>query len=107
MLIGGRALELMRQGGKRPPGFIVVTECRAIASRNRKRDLYPLVFEPGKTYDWRVIHGLDVRLVTWLRRDEVAPVCMEILESGPLTFNATYYTENSVEHDHVIPYATR
>jgi hypothetical protein len=106
---GAKHLGNMRVAGKRPPGFVVVTDSREIAENARQRDLYPVVFEPGARYDWRVLHGLDVRLVTCLQRAEVAEICQHILEVNPATFHATYFGEHETEHDTIIgeAYAAR
>lgn len=99
---GFATLARIRLSGKRPRGFIVVTEAKDIASTARRRDLCPLVFEPGKSYDWRVLKALDVRLITRLKRDTVAPVCMAILEADPRSFWATYDDGEAFEHEWVI-----
>lgn len=107
MPIGGKTLEAMRQKGKRPPGFILVTEARDIAANYRKRDIYPLVFEPEKAYDWTVIHGLDVQFVTRLPRGAVGSTCLAILNAAPRTLYATYHGRHEIEKDAVIPHAAR
>lgn len=106
MPIGGKTLFEMRMQGARPPGFIVVTESREVARNARQRELYPLIFEEGKAYDWTLLRGLQVRICTHLRREKVAPICASIFEAEPLTLACTYYNDDP-EHDTVIPHAVR
>lgn len=105
-MIGARTLTELRMAGFRPPGFVVVTECRQIAGNARSRGFYALIFDPEKKADWRLIRALDVALCTKLKRDKAAPVCQQILEFAPRSFSATYYG-SEIEHDTVISYAAR
>jgi hypothetical protein len=101
-VIGAKHLESMRHAGKRPPGFVVLTESKFIAKNARNRELYPLIFDPEKTQDWRIIHGLWVGLVTYLPREKVAPICQEILNAGPSCFGITYLGYKEIEHERVV-----
>jgi hypothetical protein len=103
---GGKHLLQMRMAGKRPPGFIVVTEDRQIARNARSRDLYPLVFDEGCAYDWTLIHGLNVHVCTHLMREKTSAVCRAIFDAEPLTLHCTHYRDDPL-HEAVIPYATR
>lgn len=100
---GAVQLEQMRFAGKRPPGFIVVTECRGIAKTARRRGFYPLVFTPGEAHDWRSLKGLRVRIITKLARAALASTCIDIVGADPGTFAVTYSDHrNSLEHEWVI-----
>lgn len=101
---GGRDLVEMRSKGKRPPGFIAVTERKDVAASFGRRGLFALTFQPGRDYDWTLLHGLDVAIVTWLPREKVTDMCVAILAVAPRSFNATYHGKYETEHDHVIPY---
>jgi hypothetical protein len=94
MPIGGATLAEMRRQGLRPPGFIVVTEDRALATNARSKALYPLVFEPGKDYDWRVVHGLWVHVFSYLKREQVAPICAGIFDVAPSRLGVRYYNDD-------------
>jgi hypothetical protein len=99
---GADTLERMRMQGKRPAGFIVITECRDIARTARERGLYPITFTAGKAYDWRAVKGLRVQVVTKLRREAVASICLGIMESEPENFGVTYDDGKDFEQDWVI-----
>jgi hypothetical protein len=101
---GGKTLELMRLKGKRPPGFVVITESSKIAShyRNPLRSIFVLRIEPGKSYDWRVVHGLDVLVDTELDRSTVAPMCQALLEVGPKSFRVHYHGRHETECDKIL-----
>lgn len=104
MPIGGKTLELMRLKGKRPPGFIVVTESKEIASfyRNPLRAIFVLRIEPGESYDWRVVHGLDVLVDTELDRPAVAPMCQALLDVGLRSFRVHYHGRHETECDKIL-----
>ncbi len=99
---GAEQLEQMRHTGKRPMGPIFVTESPDIAKNARQRGLYPLLFDPEKTDDWRALRSLDVHLLTKLDRPAVASVCMAIADANPSAFYATYFGKYEIEHDTVI-----
>jgi hypothetical protein len=99
---GADQLERMRLSGKRPAGFIVVTEDADIARNARQQDFCSLVFDPAAAHDWRALKGLDVRLVTNLARSAAAPACLAIVDADPVTFCATYFSRHDIEHDWVI-----
>lgn len=100
--IGGKTLVRMRMQGKRPPGFVVVTESPLVAThfRNPLRSMHVLMFDPAQDYDWRVIHGLDVGLITELPREKVTSLCAAIFAAEPSRFHAHYHATD--EHDLVI-----
>jgi hypothetical protein len=102
----GRELIAMRLASKRPPGFVVVTEHHAIAERFRhpRCGMFALTFNPGESYDWRMLHGLDVRVITELERPLVAPLCQAILGIEPTTLYVTYRGKYADEYDAIIPY---
>lgn len=102
--VGGTRLVELRSKGKRPPGFIAVTERRDVAASFTRRGMFALSFDPGRDYEWTVLHGLDVGFVTWLPREKVTAICMAILAVAPRSFNATYHGKYETEHDHVLPY---
>lgn len=104
MPAGGKTLAALRQQRKRPEGFIVVTDDRSVARhfRNPLRSMCVLTFEPGKVYDWRVLHRLDVALITSSKREDVADICRAILEVEPLSFAANYHGD-PVPRDVIIP----
>ena len=106
---GFRELVAMRLAGKRPPGFVVVTEVDDIARhfRHPHRSMCALIFKPGETYDWRLLHALDVAIVTRLDRAAVAPLCQDLLEIEPRSFAVTYNGEHGAEYDAIIPYGSR
>jgi hypothetical protein len=100
--VGGRQLASMRMARKRPPGFIVVTEDRDLARNARKDGFHVLTFDPAESYDWRMVHGLDVGLVTRLERAAVSATCLAILDVQPQAFHAHYFTRLGPEHDRII-----
>lgn len=99
---GADTLEQMRMQGKRPAGFIVVTECPGIARTARQRGFYPLTFSAGKEYDWRAVRGLRVQVVTKLKREAVASICLGIMDAEPENFGVTYDDGKDFEHDWAI-----
>lgn len=101
-MIGAVTLRQMREKGLRPPGFVVVTESKAIAKNARERGLFPLVFDPDKPDDWRLIHGLWVGLITYLPREKVAPIAQGILGAEPWQFGITYFGKYAVEHERIV-----
>lgn len=105
-MIGGNRLIEMRMAGARPPGFIVVTEDRQVARNARARGLYPLIFDPKETDDWTVVRGLNVRVCTNLRREQIQATTAVIFHAEPLTLACTYYDDDP-RHETVIPYAAR
>lgn len=99
---GAAELARMRFAGKRPAGFIVVTEAKEVARRAVKGGFHPLVFDPSKDYDWRVVKSLDVAVVTRLKRDAVAQTCRAIFDADPHSFCVTYDDGKTFEHEAVI-----
>lgn len=98
-------LERMRFAGKRPAGFIVVTESREIAFSARRHGFLPIVFNPAKPHDWRVLKALDVALVTRLKREQVAQACVDVMDADPRSFVVTYDDGETCQHETV--YAPR
>jgi len=88
--------------GARPLGMVIVTESRDIARNARQRDLYPVLFNPDQTEDWRVLHGLNVGLCTYLDRAKVVRTCQEILAAEPRAFAVTYFGGAEIEHERIV-----
>lgn len=102
--VGAKSLLRMRMAGKRPQGFVVVTESPAIAKhfRNPLRDMHVIVFDPEKDYDWTVLHGLPVGFITNAERSLVAKTCAAIFDAGPSRLHAHYHGRYETEHDWII-----
>ena len=72
----------MRQSHKRPT-VVVVTDDYFTANNAKKSGLSPLIVKPGSTYDWRVVRGLNVMLITHKKRETLTDIVKSIFDQNP------------------------